>query len=177
MQVPRPFVLAVLLAAAAAAPVRAGPDPEVLALVRGLFVTLQPKSFAAGREYCGFIGRRGDGALVASPPVQGAPASCAPELPDGAEVVASYHTHGRFEIDDWGEVPSDIDLEGDIAMGVDGFIATPGGRLWHIDHRARTARQLCGIGCLPRDPRFRIVGPPKIAEEYSQRALADLLGR
>jgi hypothetical protein len=45
-------------------------------------------------------------------------------------------------------------MEGDADEGIDGYVATPGGRLWYIDTVDMVASQLCGIGCLPRDPKF-----------------------
>jgi len=47
--------------------------------------------------------------------------------------------------------------------GVDGYVATPGGRLWFIDGQSGRARQICGLGCLTQDPDFKpeIYGPIK----------------
>ena len=45
-------------------------------------------------------------------------------------------------------------MEGDADEGIDGYVATPGGRLWYLDTVDMVASQLCGIGCLPRDPKF-----------------------
>lgn len=156
-----------------------GPDATVLALVHEIFAVLQPKSFAANREYCGFILRDADGAVRATPPVRGRAASCVSRWPEDiggpTRIIASYHTHAGFVPGDWGEVPSDIDMESDRAGGYDGFVATPGGRLWFIDSSRNTARQLCPPGCVPADPAF-VQRPPAIARKYSLDGLKRLFG-
>ena len=37
---------------------------------------------------------------------------------------------------------------------VNGWVSTPGGRLWFVDGRSGALRQICGRGCLPVDPGF-----------------------
>ncbi|MBP1804965.1 DUF4329 domain-containing protein [Rubellimicrobium aerolatum] len=96
--------------------------------VTALFEEIQPLSFAKRREYCGFIGITSDGALSATPPVEGNRDSCPLEWPSGLDVRASYHTHGAFDFSYHNELPSDVDLLADRRLGVDGWIATPGGR-------------------------------------------------
>lgn len=68
--------------------------------------------------------------------------------------VASYHTHGAFEYETPAKFPSVSDLEADEAEGVDGYITTPGGRLWYVDGVDQIASQMCGIGRLTQDPNF-----------------------
>ena len=53
------------------------------------------------------------------------------------------------EIGDGGAVG---DIEADEDEGVDGFVATPGGRLWYVDTKDMIVRQLCSLNCLPQDP-------------------------
>ena len=43
-------------------------------------------------------------------------------------------------------------MRGDIEAGINGYISTPGGRLWLIDYDARIARQLCRAPCVMADP-------------------------
>lgn len=105
-----------------------------LALVKKVFAKLQPISIKANREYCGYIGYDRAGKLVATPAKRGRRGTCLPNDPDSLEVViASYHTHGAHSTRYVNEVPSGEDMEGDEAEGIDGWVATPGGRLWYID--------------------------------------------
>lgn len=53
------------------------------------------------------------------------------------------------------EVPSLEDMIGDIEEGIDGYIETPGGRLWFNDARARRVTLLCGSECVASDRWFR----------------------
>ncbi len=55
-------------------------------------------------------------------------------------------------------------MEGDEDEGIDGWVATPGGRLWYIDTTDMVTFQICGIGCLPSDPEF-IAGDGGIIEQ------------
>ena len=48
-------------------------------------------------------------------------------------------------------------MEGDEDEGIDGWVATPGGRLWYIDTTDMVTFQICGIGCLPSDPDSGII--------------------
>ena len=69
-------------------------------------------------------------------------------------VVASYHTHGGYDAELDSEVPSTDDVKSDVADRTFGYIATPGGRVWLVDWRDRSARQLCGLDCVTADPDF-----------------------
>jgi hypothetical protein len=140
--------------ALSASPLIAQGNAEV-GLVKATLNALQSASFTANREYCGYIVIDANGDLVAAPAVQGAIGYCeAEEPPKDSVPVASYHTHGAFEYDTPAEFPSVGDLEADEAEGVDGYISTPGGRLWYVDGVDQIASQLCGIGCLTQDPNF-----------------------
>lgn len=79
-------------------------------------------------------------------------------------ITASYHTHGGFSPDYSSELQSGTDMEGDEDEGIDGWVATPGGRLWYIDTTDMVTFQICGIGCLPSDPEF-IAGDSGIIEQ------------
>ncbi|WP_299144975.1 DUF4329 domain-containing protein [uncultured Tateyamaria sp.] len=131
-------------------------DNEV-AFVSRLFNDIQPRSIMEDREYCGLIGLGADGALVATAPRRGQVSSCLPPAPGSVPfvVVASYHTHGAYSPDYFTEVPSFDDMRTDIQDGTDGYVATPGGRLWYVDARNQVARQVCGRNCLIPDPDHR----------------------
>ncbi|EPX86350.1 hypothetical protein ruthe_01165 [Rubellimicrobium thermophilum DSM 16684] len=142
-----------------------------LAFVRDLMASLQPLSFAGNREYCGYIGHDPAGRLMHTPPVAGAEASCPlPPIPQGMTVIASYHTHGTYSPWYASEWPTTQDVNTDAADGIDGYIATPGGRLWHVDTDTMTVRQICGRGCLPQDPNYRPEddGPLRPVMTYDQ---------
>lgn len=149
---------------------------EESALIRRVFAELQPISFRENVEYCGYIGLDDDGRLVASRPTRGDESSCLADDPTEISVItASYHTHGAYSPDYYNEVPSGDDMEGDEEEGIDGWVATPGGRLWYIDTEDMITFQVCGIGCLPSDPRFVPGDMGQIAQSYSYRDLVRLL--
>lgn len=134
----------------------AAQDPAAeIAFVRDLFERLQPRSIRTNREYCGYIGYDAQGRLRATRPVRGGPDHCEPHWPERFDPVASYHTHAGYDPEAWSEIPSGGDMESDEAEGIDGYIATPGGRLWYIDSIDMVASQICGVGCLPMDPDFQ----------------------
>jgi len=112
---------------------------------------LQPASITESREYCGYIYETATGGLAATAPMRGAEDYC--DLPEPDEtVLASYHTHGGFSDRYDNEVPSVDDVTGDFESGIDGYISTPGGRVWLVDHEAQIARQLCNLMCVTSDP-------------------------
>jgi hypothetical protein len=41
---------------------------------------------------------------------------------------------------------------GDFDARIDGYIGTPGGRVWLVDYDAQIARQLCSEMCITSDP-------------------------
>lgn len=126
------------------------------ALIEEVFIRYQPISIAQNVEFCGYVGFDETGRLVVSDGARGDESSCLPEDPDEIDLItASWHTHGAFSTDYFNEVPSISDVEGDEAEGIDGYVATPGGRLWYVDTEEMMIRQLCGLGCLPSDPAFR----------------------
>lgn len=94
------------------------------------FDWLQPRSIREGIEYRGLFGVDGKRNLAAILAQPGNADSCHPgEAPAGFEVLASWRTHGAYDRDADTEAPSWGDLESDIEEGIDGYIATPGGRL------------------------------------------------
>lgn len=126
------------------------------AYAAGILRELQPVSFRENREYCGYIGRDPAGRLMRTPFSAGIEAGCAlPPIPVGMTVLASFHTHSTYSPLYASEFPTTQDMRSDATLGVDGYIATPGGRLWFVDTDTMTVRQLCGRGCLPQDPNYR----------------------
>ncbi len=155
------FVLCAAIAMSLSAPAPA-PAPAVaedpaaeIAFVKELFTELQPHSIRADREYCGYIGYDAQGALRASRPARGGTDFCEASWPTRFDPVASYDTHAGYDPEAWSEIPSGNDMESDEAEGIDGYVATPGGRLWYIDSVDMVASQICGVGCLPMDPEFK----------------------
>ena len=135
------------------------------ALIRSVFADLNPTSIEQNVEFCGYIGFTADGELAYSQPTRGDEGSCLSDDPTNLELItASYHTHGGFFPDYSNELPSGTDMEGDEDEGIDGWVATPGGRLWYIDTTDMVTFQICGIGCLPSDPEF-IAGDSGIIEQ------------
>jgi uncharacterized protein DUF4329 len=132
-------------------------SPTEIAFVSGLLNEIQPASIADDREYCGLIGVDANGTLTATSPRRGRVSSCLPPAPItvGFTVIASYHTHGSSSLEYLTEIPSFDDMRTDIEDDTDGYIATPGGRMWYVDARRRVARQICGLNCLVPDPNHR----------------------
>ncbi|WP_342076554.1 DUF4329 domain-containing protein [Yoonia sp. SS1-5] len=166
-----------LLIATCLAPAALHAQPaEEEALIRAVFATLQPISITENVEFCGYVGFDAAGMLVASNATRGNIDSCLANDPVNIEVItASYHTHGAFTPDYFNEVPSGTDMEGDEDEGIDGWVATPGGRLWYIDTDTMVTFQICGLGCLPSDPNFVAGDMGVIAESYAYEDLVTLL--
>ena len=133
-------------------------DPPIIAktdnvdaFAKSVLDELQPRSIAQSVEYCGYIYETETGQLAATPATRGGEDFC--DLPGSDDsTIASYHTHGSFSQDYDNEVPSTDDVEGDFDAGIDGYISTPGGRIWLVDNEARIARQLCNVFCVTSDP-------------------------
>lgn len=136
---------------------------------------LQKLSFATGFEYCGYLGHKPDGAIGFTEMIRGGHNGCTPKMPDGGlSLVASMHTHGAYDPQVPAEFPTVLDMQSDKAEGVNGYISTPGGRLWFINSDAAEAMQLCGLGCLPQDPNFHAGDDGTIATRYSYDELVSL---
>ncbi len=162
----RPFISAFLCLAGLASPLCAQTSDEI-ALMQKLFAKLQPLSIRHNREYCGYIGYDAAGTLRATEPMPGDASSCQPRDPVRlATTVASYHTHAAFALDYYNEIPSQQDVDGDSEQGIDGYVATPGGRLWFVDGTDRSVRQICGVACLPADPGFILSDGGPVAKFY-----------
>ena len=155
-----------------------GPVPESMPpidevdRVKARMAPLQLLSFATNLEYCGYLARTADGSLVFTEMVRGGHYGCTPAMPPGeVTLIASMHTHGAYRAHIPSEFPTSLDINSDAREGVNGYISTPGGRLWYVDGRARTAILLCGPGCLPQDPAFHPGDDGPIAPRYSLWAL------
>ena len=155
------------------------PRPQPLSTIeinfsKSVLDKLQLQSFADNREYCGYVAVSPDGSFAASSPRRGGRNGCVPRLgaTQGA-VLASYHTHGAASDIYDTEYPSFEDLYQDIIGGVDGYIATPGGRVWYNNARLRRTILLCGAGCITADPRHRDTDPPTVGVSYSIDELRD----
>jgi Domain of unknown function (DUF4329) len=150
-----------------ATPVSAQTSDEI-ALMQKLFTKLQPLSIRHNREYCGHIGYDANGTLRATEPYPGDASSCLSRAPvELATIVASYHTHAAFALDFYNEIPSQQDVDGDSEQGIDGYVATPGGRLWFVNGKDRTVRQICPVNCLPADPGFIFSDGGTVAKFYT----------
>ncbi|WP_368186566.1 DUF4329 domain-containing protein [Aestuariibius sp. HNIBRBA575] len=145
---------------------------EELDFIMEILGELNPQSIEINKEICGYIGYNRLGELVHTRNMIGEEASCwLPQWPTKMVVVASYHTHSTYSPEYDSEIPSLTDYESDEASGIDGYVATPGGRLWYIDTDAERVSQICGVGCLPADPNFIDEPKGRIRESYSLRAL------
>ncbi len=164
--------LAALLAIAPAAPAQAQ-DAAELAAARGVLLQLQARSFAENVEYCGYIGRMPDGRLTATEVTRGDTWGCLSRGDQSrfVEVVASFHTHAAHDRSADSEVPSTDDVRGDMDERTNGYIATPGGRLWFVDWQRGVATQVCGPGCMGQDPNFIPSDSGPVAQTYSLREL------
>lgn len=169
------FLTACALAVLPTAPVVAQNAGE-MAAARGALLQLQPRSFAENVEYCGYVGRMPDGRLTATEVTRGDTWGCLSRGDESrfVEIVASFHTHAAFDRGADSEVPSSTDVRGDMQEGVNGYVATPGGRLWYIDGARGVATQVCGLGCMGQDPAFIPGDAGPIAQRYT---LNELLAR
>lgn len=169
----RTLVLPIALLATPAA----AQDATELQLAMQVLAELQAPSFRNNREYCGYLVIGADGVLRASQVNAGEESTCVgPDEGPDEVTVASFHTHGAFAMDVPAEFPSVSDIEGDEAEGIDGYIATPGGRLWYVDTTDMVVSQICGIGCLPQDPDFVPGLDGEIAISYTYQELLVLEG-
>ncbi|MDE1466835.1 DUF4329 domain-containing protein [Aurantiacibacter sp. D1-12] len=157
---------------------RTATDAQVQQAAREQLSNLQQQSFAEDTEYCGLLAENADGEIVSRTVIVGDHESCDITYFDVRTLypLATYHTHAGFNTDYDSEVPSTLDIESDMASGMDGFVSTPGGRFWHIDAETGTATQVCGEGCLPSDPRYRPCNGAAPEESYTLASLRARFG-
>ena len=143
-------------------------DSEAAAFARAFFDQIQRPSIRDRVEYCGYFYVTANGEIAATPPRRGTFASCNMPGPEpGSGVFASYHTHGAFGRNYDNEVPSVTDLLSDFDFRIDGYVSTPGGRVWHVDYGSRSTSQICGLGCVYQDPGFQPVDEGSVRVRYS----------
>lgn len=160
------------MATVSVAPTGAPSGPVVDAFARDFLNTIQAQSFQFRREYCGYFFIDAAGQLRATPPRTGTFASCDMPAPRARQgIIASYHTHGSYDPRYDNEVPSVLDLQSDFEFGIDGYVSTPGGRIWLVDYQTRSTRQICGLRCVTSDPGFRPDGEAGIRQSYTVRTL------
>lgn len=148
-------------------------DAVVHAFARSFLNAIQPASIADRVEYCGYFYVEADGSVAATPPLKGTFATCNMPAPRQDDTIfASYHTHGAFGRNYDNEVPSVTDLRSDFDFRVDGYVSTPGGRVWHVDYGTRTTRQICGLSCVYTDPNFQPVDEASVRQSYTIQTLA-----
>lgn len=146
---------------------------EVDAFAKAFLDSIQAQSIAEQREFCGFFFRDKAGTLRATPPQRGTFATCSmPAPPPGSGVFASYHTHGAYGERYDNEVPSVTDLQSDFQLGINGYVSTPGGRIWRVNLDSRDAVQVCGLKCVTSDPGFVPRNEEAVRQRYSILQLA-----
>lgn len=128
--------------------------------------SIQRRSFAEHRELCGYFVLTPSGEIAATPPVPGDMATCSQAAP-GTDVFASYHTHGAFDDGYDNEVPSPEDLLADFHFGIDGYVSTPGGRVWRAEYDVQAALLICGQGCVAVDPAYDFADDIGIRNRYT----------
>lgn len=135
---------------------RAAPiSPAEIEYVKEVLAEVQKTSLDEGLEYCGFIGQDKAGNFRTWPATKGEPNFCEPNfnyLDRDFYVLANYHTHGSPSVEHETETPSFVDMYSTHLAGQDGYVVTPGGRLWYMDSREITAELLCAARCMPYDP-------------------------
>jgi len=139
------------------------------------FAPLQELSIANKREYCGYFGLNDDDELIASKATKGEEDGCLADEPgpEMVEILASYHTHGAFHYEADAETPSTADLEADIEEEVDGYVATPGGRIWMNDVDKELAIMMCDRNCTVSDPNYDNQAFPPVNGTYDLDGLYD----
>ncbi len=152
----RSFGISAINSSRAIAPSPARRPAAELAFMKAQLNAMQPRSIAENREYCGYLGLNAAGQYVITPPKRGTTASCAPVAPANMRVLASYHTHAAYAARYDNEAPSVQDVEGDFRNGINGYLATPGGRIWQMDAATQSIEMVCGLGCVASDPNFRV---------------------
>ncbi len=149
-------------------------NEDELEFFKDFFHDVQLQSFKHNSEYCGYIGYNDHDEFIATKPRRGTADGCTPDLPpEDFDLIGSYHTHGAFSEDADSELPSVEDMQADMAEDVDGFIATPGGRIWHIDTIENISRMVCGRNCVVADPNFEDGVLPPVAKSYTLSQLKE----
>lgn len=147
------------------------PQEEIL-FIKKHFNTIQQRTFDANREYCGYLGFDKNDNYIVTKAIKGDENSCyVKDIPEDIDIVASYHTHGAFSVEADSEVPSPEDMKADMSEQVDGYIATPGGRIWFSDSQKGTITMICGKGCVKSDPKFDGSQLDPVKKHYTLKTL------
>lgn len=150
---------------------------DEIEFVSALLAPMNTLSVEFNREVCGWIIQNPDGSYSSTKHSWGTEASCL-SLPiePGQNVVSSWHTHAAWARGYDGEVPSVTDVEGDLRAGVNGWVSTPGGRLWFVNGNTGDIHQVCGRDCLPADPNFFPEEHGPVAKSYTLEGLRARFG-
>lgn len=142
---------------------------DVQAFARERLDEMQARSFAEKVELCTIIFEDNRGDLGTTRVRAGDEAACDLRYFDepGMAPLASIHTHGAFDAKYDSELPSLLDIEGDIESELDGYVATPGGRLWRVDWKQQRAVLVCREGCLRQDRAYRSCPGDPVATTYT----------
>jgi proteasome lid subunit RPN8/RPN11 len=134
--------------------------------------SLQEKSFRENREYCGYIFVDEEGGFHAGRDYEGTESGCGVALKNARhKAIATYHTHGGYLAHYENELPSPDDLLNDLEEALDGYISTPGGRMWLTDAERDAAILLCKQGCLKVDEDFEVDESRVVKERYTLRQI------
>ncbi|MBF9043054.1 DUF4329 domain-containing protein [Rhodobacterales bacterium HKCCE4037] len=170
--------LSALALSAMLAPAASAQDAAETEFVLALMEQMNRLSVTFNREVCGFILQDNEGNYSTTKASWGGEASCASmPLEPGMRAVSSWHTHAAWGRGYDGEVPSIQDVEGDMRYGVNGWVGTPGGRLWFVNGTTGTMIQACGRDCIPVDPNFFPEEHGPVAESYTLDGLYMRFGR
>lgn len=143
-----------------------------------LMHSMNPASIRNNREICGHVVRGPNGRITSTKVSWGGEASCASlPVPEQYEVLSSWHTHAAWAPNYDNEVPSTVDVEGDLSRGINGWVGTPGGRLWFINGQTGDMYQVCEEDCLPADPNLQMDGNGPVAKSYTLEELYTRFGR
>lgn len=103
---------------------------------------VNPRSVRENREYGGSIYRHGDGTYSSTKPIKGTNDSVAFNpitiVPRGTTATAYYHTHAAYDPRYASEVFSRQDIRFLRFWRLDGYLATPAGRMWWYELRTGT---------------------------------------
>ncbi len=134
----------------------------------------QTLSFQNNVEYCGYIGVDKNGGFTHTPFTKGKKSYCkAQAIDDEFIILASFHTHGTYSEDHESEIPSSDDLKADIMEGLDGYISTPGGRLWYSDAETKSVRLICNEACVKQDVNYEPFPETVIEQSYTLEQLVN----
>ncbi|MDH3580962.1 MAG: DUF4329 domain-containing protein [Hyphomicrobiales bacterium] len=120
-------------------------EEELVAAAIYALVSIQERPIEENREYCGYIVIDRNNDISVAGPNSGGRTYCKTPIVYKPDIIkVSFHTHGAFDRELRTEIPSLLDFDSVKSEGVDAFIGTPGGRVWHLDYETEIASILCG---------------------------------